>query len=182
MHLINSDLLAYNLRVLEEFCKICIPNFVTFEEDISYNKGPMLSKVCFDKFIAPCYQGIIPELKSRGIVSIIDSDGQVDSMIPWLEEAGIEGILPLERKSGVDIVQIRRDHPKFKMIGGFDKTVMALGEKAMRQEFERIFPVMKQGGFIPSVDHQTPPDVSLEQYRCYVDLLKEYCKKAARFL
>ena len=51
---------------------------------------------------------------------------------------------------------------------------MHLGEQAMRQEFERILPAMKSGGFIPSVDHQTPPDVSLETYRLYVSLLKEY--------
>jgi hypothetical protein len=33
---------------------------------------------------------------------------------------------------------------------------------------------MKRGGFIPSVDHQTPPGVSLQQYQTYLRLLKEY--------
>jgi hypothetical protein len=33
---------------------------------------------------------------------------------------------------------------------------------------------MKKGGFIPSVDHQTPPGVSLEEYRVYLRLLWEY--------
>jgi hypothetical protein len=33
---------------------------------------------------------------------------------------------------------------------------------------------MKSGGFIPSVDHQTPPGVSLEQYRVFLKLFKEY--------
>jgi hypothetical protein len=33
---------------------------------------------------------------------------------------------------------------------------------------------MKSGGFIPSVDHQTPPGVSLGQYRVYLGLLEEY--------
>jgi uroporphyrinogen-III decarboxylase len=60
------------------------------------------------------------------------------------------------------------------LIGVFDKTIMHLGEAAMRKEFERLLPTMKQGGFIPSVDHQTPPDVSMENYRTYVRLLKEY--------
>ena len=40
--------------------------------------------------------------------------------------------------------------------------------------FERLVPLMKTGGFIPSVDHQTPPGVSLEQYRVYLRLLNEY--------
>lgn len=45
---------------------------------------------------------------------------------------------------------------------------------AVRTKFERLVPLMKTGGFIPGVDHQTPPDVSLEQYRIYLRLLNEY--------
>ena len=36
--------------------------------------------------------------------------------------------------------------------------------------------LMKSGGFIPSVDYQTPPGDSLEQYRCYLRLLDEYTR------
>jgi hypothetical protein len=32
----------------------------------------------------------------------------------------------------------------------------------------------QSGGYIPSVDHQTPPGVSLDQYRIYLHLLEEY--------
>ena len=53
--------------------------------------------------------------------------------------------------------------------------VMSKGEKEMRQEFERLLPAMKSGGYIPSVDHQTPPGVSLADYRIYLKLLEEYC-------
>ena len=50
----------------------------------------------------------------------------------------------------------------------------------MRREFERILPAMKSGRYIPSVDHQTPPDVSVEQYRIYGGLLEEYARKAVK--
>ena len=56
---------------------------------------------------------------------------------------------------------------------------MNKGENEMRAEFERLLPTMKSGGFIPSVDHQTPPGVSLSNYRVYLKLLNEYCAKAA---
>ena len=55
-----------------------------------------------------------------------------------------------------------------------DKMTMNRGEQAMRAEFERLLPMMRAGGFIPSVDHQTPPGVSLDQYRSYLRLLDEY--------
>jgi hypothetical protein len=44
----------------------------------------------------------------------------------------------------------------------------------MREEFERLVPLMRSGGFLPSVDHQTPPEVSLVDYRLYLRLLEEY--------
>jgi len=53
---------------------------------------------------------------------------------------------------------------------------MNQGEAVMRSEFERLVPLMKTGGFIPSVDHQTPPGVSLEQYRVYLRLLEEHTR------
>ena len=52
--------------------------------------------------------------------------------------------------------------------------VMNRGEAAMRAEFERLVPLMRAGGFIPSVDHQTPPGVSLKDYRTYLGLFAEY--------
>jgi uroporphyrinogen-III decarboxylase len=91
--------------------------------------------------------------------------------------AGVEGVLPLERQAGVDVNRLRRDYPEFILLGGYDKMVMKHGEAAMRAEFERILPAIKSGRYIPSVDHQTPPDVSVENYRVYVRLLKEYAAK-----
>lgn len=174
----NADILEYNLWLIEEICKICVPNFIMISEDMSYNNGPMLSKKSFDEFIAPYYRRLIPHIKKHNIMPIVDSDGDVAELICWLEDVGVEGIAPLERMAGVDVAKIRQNHPSLRMIGAFDKTIMQKGCDAMRAEFERLLPVMKKGGFIPSVDHQTPPDVSLENYRCYVSLLKEYCQKA----
>ncbi len=179
IHDINRELLAFNLRVVHQLCELLQPEYMTFAEDMSYNHGPMLSKEMFDRFLAPYYRSIVPVLKRYDIVPFVDSDGNVTELIPWLEEVGIEGIAPLERMAGVDVVEIRRRHPRFKLIGAFDKMTLDKGPEVMRREFERLLPVMRQGGFIPSVDHQTPPNVSLEQYRQYLALLREYCHKAA---
>lgn len=175
MHRINSGLVDYNLKILDAFCEeVCVPQFMTIAEDMSYNHGPMCSKEMFDEFLAPYYRRLVPALRERGIRVFVDSDGDVMPLIPWLKEVGVEGILPLERMAGVDVARIRRDHPDWLMIGAYDKTVMKNGPEAQRAEFERLLPTIKTGGFIPSVDHQTPPDVSLENYRSYLALLEEY--------
>ena len=176
----NEDLLAYNQRIYDEFCEICVPDFMTFAEDMSYNHGPMLSKGQFDEFMAPYYRRIVPTMLERGTVVIVDTDGDITEPAAWFLEVGCQGLLPLERMAGVDVSELRLRHPRIRLLGAFDKTTMHLGEARMRQEFERLLPVMKQGGFIPSCDHQTPPGVSLEDYRLYMKLLKEYCELAVK--
>ncbi|MEI7835380.1 MAG: uroporphyrinogen decarboxylase family protein [Planctomycetota bacterium] len=178
MHRINSDLADFNIRAVEALLPVLKPEFVGFAEDMSYNLGPMLSRECFREFLAPYYERLIPHIKKFGVKVLVDTDGDVTSMIPWLQEVGIEGVYPLERQAGVDIAQIRREFPTSIMLGGYDKMVMPKGEAAMRAEFERILPVMRSGGFVPSVDHQTPPGVSLDNYRIYIRLFQEYCRKA----
>ena len=180
MRAINRDITAYNMRIYDQVCQYFIPDFMTIAEDMSYNNGPMISEELFNEFVAPYYRQMIPTMKQRGTRVFVDSDGDISMALPWFLDAGVEGILPLERQAGVDLLKLRETYPGFLFLGHFDKMVMPKGEEAMRQEFERLLPVMRQGGFIPSVDHQTPPGVSLENYRIYLRLLREYCEKAAK--
>jgi hypothetical protein len=197
MHRINSDLLEWNLKVVDQLCAVCKPDMMTFAEDMSYNLGSMLSKDAFDEFLMPYYRQLVPRLREHGVITIIDSDGDITEPAHWFEEAGLEGILPLERQAGVDIARLRREHPRMRFIGHFDKMTMASEslvnqqgraggktyenvEQAMRAEFERLLPTAGCGGFLPSCDHQTPPGVSYQDYQIYVKLFMEYGEEAGR--
>jgi len=180
LHRMNQDLTDHSLKVLDQVCAICTPDFVTFAEDMSYNHGPMLSQGLFDEFMKPYYEQIVPRLRELGILSIVDSDGDVTVPSYWFEDVGLEGILPLERQAGVDMGRLRREHPGMRFIGHFDKMTMHRGEAALRAEFERLLPVAAQGGFLVSCDHQTPPGVSYDDYQLYLSLFREYAVKAGQ--
>jgi hypothetical protein len=176
LHRINADLLDFNLKLVDRILDACVPTFVTLAEDMSYNHGPMISQRMFEDFLAPYYRRLLPRLQERGIRTIVDTDGDVTRLVPWLQSVGVDGVLPLERQAKVDGLKLRGQFPRLLMVGHFDKMTMPRGEVAMRAEFERLRPLMKSGGFIPSVDHQTPPGVSLDQYRVYLRLLEEYTR------
>ncbi|MBQ7365300.1 MAG: hypothetical protein IJW46_06855 [Clostridia bacterium] len=152
-------------------------DFMSFAEDMSYNNGPMISKDLFDEFLAPYYRRVIEVIHSYGIPVFIDSDGDITEAVDWYAEVGADGMFPLERQAGVDVSLYIDKQPKMAFIGHFDKMCMKFGEEAMRREFERLLPSMKRGKLIASCDHQTPPDVSIEQYRTYVKLFYEYAAK-----
>jgi uroporphyrinogen-III decarboxylase len=177
IHRINQDLVDFNLKILDGVAKTCLPTFATIAEDMSYNHGPMISERHFNEFVAPYYRRIVPRLQELDAHILVDTDGDVTQMVPWLLREGIQGVLPLERQAGVDGTRLRQSFPSLCMVGHYDKMVMNRGEDAIRNEFERLRPLVRSGRFIPSVDHQTPPGVSLDQYRAYVRLLAEYARQ-----
>lgn len=179
VHRINNDLCQFNLKLIDQFFEVCCPTFLTLAEDMSFNNGPMISRQVFDEFMAPYYRRLLARLAEEHVYVIVDTDGDVTKLVPWLLDVGAHGVLPLERQAGVDGMAIREQFPDIRMVGHFNKLVMHRGELAIREEFERLMPLMKSGGFIPSVDHQTPPNVTIEQYRLYRRLLDEYTAGAA---
>ncbi len=174
IHQINQDLLAFNLGLLDRMRGVCIPTFVTIAEDMSYNHGPMVSRRVCDEFLSSYYRPLLARLRELNVLVIVDPDGDVTRLVPWLLDMGVQGVLPLERQAGVDGLTLRRQFPSLGMVGHFNKLVMHRGEAAIRAEFERLQPLLRTGGFIPSVDRQTPPEVSLQEYRRDLRLLVEY--------
>ena len=173
-HEICEELLNWQIRQIDAFAKYMKADFMTIAEDMSYNKGSMISKALFDEFMLPYYKRLIPEIKKYGTKVFVDSDGDISQMIPWFLEAGVEGILPLERQAGVDLVKLRETYPDFLFLGGFDKMCVLKGKEAIEGEFKRLLPVIESGRYLPGMDHQTPPGTTMENYRYYVELLKKY--------
>ena len=172
-HAICEDVLEWHLGVIEEFAQVMKADFMTIAEDMSYNNGPMISEKCYNEFIAPYYARLVPAIKQHGTRVILDSDGDISRAVPWFISSGVEGILPLERQAGVDIAALQLQYPGFMWLGGFDKMCLLKGKAAIDAEFERIKPILRRGRFIPSVDHQTPPGVTMENYRYYISRLRE---------
>jgi hypothetical protein len=175
-----SDYARWLKKVFEYIGNTFKFDFMSFAEDMSYNHGPMLSKETFDEFLMPFYKEVIPLLKKMDVPALIDSDGDITLAVDWYAQAGADGMFPLERQAGVDVALYIEKQPQMTFLGHFDKMCMKFGEEAMAGEFERILPSCQKGKVMLSVDHQTPPDVSLENYKIFVKLFKEYAAKVQK--
>ncbi len=181
MHAINRDLLKYNKRVISEYCGIMVPDWMTIAEDMSFNTGSMIGTDLINEFMRPYYLDLLAHARECGISNILmDTDGNHSDIISLFhEEIGIDGFVPFERNSGLDLQAVRKEYPRLRIIGGFEKRAMSGSEEVLVQEFESALPVLRQGGIVLGCDHQTPPQVSIEQYKRYVHYLIEYALKAA---
>jgi uroporphyrinogen decarboxylase len=79
-------------------------------------------------------------------------------------------MFPLERNGGSDPVMLRKRYGRdLLLMGGVDKTKIAKGGDSIIRELEYLAPLVEEGGYIPHCDHLVPADVSLENYRFYLN-------------
>ena len=145
--------------------------YFNLNEDFAMKNGPLLSPDTFRKFIYKPLKRLVEFFKSHGTrYVILDSDGNPEVLIPLLMDAGIDAIWPLERAADMDPLRIRKKFGKsLRLFGGVDKRELAKGPKAIDPHLRELAPLVEEGGFIPSVDHTVPPDISWDDFCYYMD-------------
>jgi hypothetical protein len=140
-------------------------------EDMCYKTGPLVGPALFRQFILPPLKRYLDVVRSCGIPIIdLDSDGNVESLIPLWIEAGVNMIHPMEVAAGMDVVRTSGEYGRdVALRGGVDKRELTRDRNSIDRELERVRVAWDRGGYIPHVDHTVPPDVSWENFRYYLD-------------
>lgn len=147
-------------------------DYFNFFEDLSFKTGPLLSPATFREFLSPRYRRIINHLRAGGVdIITYDTDGNCEVLIPELIDIGVDMLWPCECAAGMDVVRLRGEYGHdLAFSGGIDKRELAKGTDAIEREvFAKLAPLLEDGGYIPTVDHTVPPDVSWDNFRHYID-------------
>ena len=159
------------LKVTERARRDIACDYFNFFEDFAGKGGPLVSPDLFRTFLLPGYRRIVGEFRRSGIRHFwLDSDGDPRVLIPLMLEAGITCLWPLEIAAEIDPMEIRRRYGRdLALAGGIDKRELAKGRAEIDREIERRMPLMETGGYIPHIDHSVPPDISLDNFRYYLE-------------
>ena len=145
-------------------------------EDFAFKTGPLISPSLFRRFLLPRYRRINDYLRGRGVDIIsLDSDGNIEVLLPMIIETGVNHICPMEQAAGMDAVKIRKEYgTDLAMLGSIDKRALAKGKKEIENELLRQVPfLLETGGYIPTVDHTVPHDVSYANFLYYLDVKRK---------
>ena len=163
---IVSHLTELWLAIAEEVTSMADFDACYFFEDMAGKQGPLVGPAVFREFMMPCYKRLLQFARARGVRHhIVDSDGNVEELIPLFLESGLTGMLPFEVRAGNDIERIRAQYPRLEILGGIDKTAL-LDRSRTDAELDKVRRMMQAGGYIPFVDHAYPPDISYADF-CY---------------
>lgn len=175
----------YALNLLTPMLEAVSFDFAYIWEDMAGKAGPLCSPATYREFCLAPLKRVTSMFHKHGVHTIIvDSDGNNDVLIPLWLEAGVTGLRPFEVAAGCDAVAIRKKYGKNLIIEGtIDKRALAKGREAIDREVLSKVPwLCLQGGYFPQVDHLVPPDVSLENYTYYSQLLRQVVEDPERAL
>jgi len=167
----------FQITVLEKALDEVDADSAVFNEDMAYKKGPMIGPRAAREFMFKPYKEMCSFLKEHSVGVIeIDSDGNSEPLIPLWLEAGLNSISPCEIAANMDPLRLRRNYPRLILRGGIDKRELARDKQAIESEVLSKVPVLiKKGGYFPGVDHGVPPDISLNNYKHFLNFSRKIC-------
>jgi len=143
-------------------------------EDMASKNGTLISPDMFRDFMAPQYRKLRAFADAQNIeIILVDSDGFIEDLVPLMLESGVNAMYPFEVQAGNDVAKMLDTHPQLGVVGGLDKQCMARGRAAIDAEMEKAVTLIRKGRFIPGPDHFVLSDVSWDNYRYFMERMRE---------
>ena len=145
-------------------------------DDMAYNHGPMFSPAQFENVLLPAYRRMIKAYKAAGAKHVfLHSDGDIRPILPMLVEAGIDGLNPLERRAGMNMVELRKRYPKLVLTGGMcnTHTLVKGSKREIEAEAREIIDLGRDGGIVIGT-HSVSPEIPLESFAAYHEVCISY--------
>ncbi len=171
VHEVMDFIADFTIEVTRKALHDIRPDYFNFFEDFAHKGGPHVSPRIFKEFMLPRYKRVTDFLRKHGVDIIwLDSDGNIEVLIPLLIEAGITCIWPLEAAAEMDPRKIRSEYGHdIALSGGIDKRAIAQGKESIEREvMSKVPQLVADGGYIPTLDHSFPPDISYENFLYYI--------------
>ena len=135
-------------------------------EDLGYLNGLFVSPEMMRTMVLPVIKRMADEYKKIGAKLLLHCDGDVRQVLPDIIGTGIAALHPIERKSHMDLEQVKRDHGKEVCIIGNVNATTTL----VHGTFEDIEEEVKEclriagpgGGYVIGSDHSISQGVPIK--------------------
>jgi len=146
-------------------------------DDNGYRNATLFSPRMYEEIVWPVHKRVCDFFNARGMPVILHSCGNVNAFVPGYIKAGFACLQPLEVKSGMDLIRLKREYGEhLAFMGGIDVRKMAIDDPGPIEEEIRtkITAAKTGGGYIYHSDHSVPDNVSFENYKRVMELVARY--------
>lgn len=150
---------------------------IFWPDDMGYKGTTFFSVETYREIVKPFHKKACEWAHNKGIYAHLHSCGNITTFVPDILDCGVDALNPLEIKAGVKPLELKEKYGDQLVLHGGINAVLWPDKEAITEEIRRLVPELKKdGGYIFSSDHSIPNNVSLENFRYIVNLIKEVGK------
>lgn len=144
--------------------------------DVAFDGGMLFAPWIWREVYKPQVKRLCDAAHTAGLPVIYHGCGNASDIFEDLIEAGVDAYNPMEAKSGLDVVELKRRYGRrWSFNGNIDVRVLATNDPAkVRREVLYKLSAAKGGGYILQSDHSMPDNVDPATYDYVVRLVREH--------
>jgi len=167
---LDTHIALFEMMLAEGYTFDC----VVWPDDLGYKGHTFMSPAMYRELLKPVHGRAIEWAHRHGMKARLHSCGDIRTLIGDFTDIGLDALNPLEVKAGVDTLEVKRRHGDKLVLHGGMNAVLWDSLDAMEQEIRTKLPELKKnGGYIWSTDHSIPDNVSLEDFRRIIGIVKD---------
>jgi hypothetical protein len=167
----------FSARIAERALQETEIDAAIFTEPIAENRGPLLSPEMYEDLVLKSYEPVLSVLRRHRVDTLILlTFANIRSLLPSIVKWGFNCLWACEGpQKDMDCRELRREFGRdLRLIGGIDLDVLRLDKESIKREiYEKVPPLLADGGFIPLADGRVRKDIPLENYLYYRRLFEE---------
>ncbi|TFG15921.1 MAG: hypothetical protein EU535_00770 [Promethearchaeota archaeon] len=148
IHKMMAEFNKVNLELIKRFAEAGV-DIVFYMDDLGFKERSIFSIEQFKEFILPYYKQLYQTCKKNGMFVLQHSCGYIDKLLPYMVDAGLNGIQALEPAAGVDLAHLKETlGDRVAFLGGIDcSNILNFGTpKDVEEEVKRCIKAAAQGG------------------------------------
>jgi len=179
IHEVLTEFNKVNLELIKRLAEAGV-DIIYYGDDLGMKQRSIFSIEQFKEFILPYYKQMYQLCKKNGIFVLQHSCGYIDKLLPYMVDAGLNGIQALEPAAGVNLAHLKEmlgDRVAF--LGGIDgSNILNFGTpKDVIEEVKRCIKAAAQGGGYfagPSHNILNAPWENILALRAAIDKYRTY--------
>jgi len=144
--------------------------------DVAHVRGMLFGAARWRELFKPHVERLIALCHSYNLPAIYHGCGNASEIFDDLVEMGLDAYNPLEAKSGLDVVELKRKYAnKLAFVGNIDVRVLeSNNSEAIGREVLYKLRAAEGGGYVVQSDHSIPGDVAPSSYEYMLQRVREY--------
>jgi len=163
-------IIKLGLMVAEE----CEVDGIWITDDLGTQSAPYFSPETYRRLFQENHRKIVEAFHQRELKVTFHSHGNVMPLFPDFVEVGFDSVDPLDSYDGMDLSRLKKEFgDRITLKGGISCTIGQMTPGELEAHIKETVKIGGERRFILSGAGGVPPEMSLENFNCYRELIQK---------